>query len=391
MDIASSIIETGVDKLVNIVKERGRISLDDAAKELGVSATVIQEWVDFLEEEGVLSVEYKLTRPYLVERKLTRKEVEAKSKEFTSKKDVFIRKAEVSLSFLEKQGEELKKVKYEFDRLKRELGLELDTVKEDLKELESYLQLKEELQRQVEDQKSEAKLKIEELTRQVSREQKKYEQLIADVATEKEELTKEMVEAKSIEDSERILNTKLVVLKSLIGEIEKKVTDENSSVKNSEVHIERLTAIVDEMNNRVEGEKLIIDSLIGKSKDQEKKIFELQDKIIKKISEKQKKIANVNEATKKMNEFFSKKLAVVDMVDRINKDRDELEKSLIDLIKKAKSFQLSARSGDVGKQMIELEKKFEEVDKKRTQFDQELKEFGSVYKNKPNQDEELLN
>ena len=71
MAIESSVIETGVDKLVNIVKERGRIALTDAAKELGVSTTVIQEWVDFLEDEGIISVEYKFTKPFLVERKLT--------------------------------------------------------------------------------------------------------------------------------------------------------------------------------------------------------------------------------------------------------------------------------------------------------------------------------
>ena len=80
MEIESSIIETGVDKLVNLIKERGRVALQDAAKELGVSTTVIQEWVDFLEEEGIISVEYKLTKPYLVDRKLTKKEVEAKAK-----------------------------------------------------------------------------------------------------------------------------------------------------------------------------------------------------------------------------------------------------------------------------------------------------------------------
>src|SRR3989338_5380932 len=136
MDIESSVIETGVDKLVKIVKERGKIALADAAKELGVSTTVIQEWVDFLEEEGIISVEYKLTKPYLVERKLTKKEVEEKAKEFTNKKDVFVRKAEVNLSFLEKQAAELKKAKDEFDRLKNELGLDVGSLKDELKELE---------------------------------------------------------------------------------------------------------------------------------------------------------------------------------------------------------------------------------------------------------------
>ena len=98
MNIENSVIETGVDKLVKIVKERGQVALADVAKELGVNSNVIQEWVDFLEEEGVISVEYRLTKPYLVDRKLTKKEVESKAKEFASKKEVFVRKAEVSLS-----------------------------------------------------------------------------------------------------------------------------------------------------------------------------------------------------------------------------------------------------------------------------------------------------
>jgi len=81
-----------------------------------------------------------------------------------------------------------------------------------------------------------------------------------------------------------------------------------------------------------------------------------------------------------VEEFFNKKLAVMNLVDKANKDRDELEKSLIELIKKAKSFQLTAKSGDVGKQMIELEKKFNDVGRKKTEFDAELKQFTSYFK-----------
>ena len=377
MEIASSVIETGVDKLVKLVKERGRIASQDAAKELGVSMTVIQEWVDFLEEEGIISVEYKFTKPFLVERKLTRKEVEAKAKEFTSKKDVFVRKAEVSLSFLEKHAEDLKKVKNEFDRLKRELGMELDTVREDLKELERYQQLKEELQKQVEEQKNEAKLKIEELTQEVSREQRKYQEIVAGITKEREVLNKEKAEAQSIEESEKILNKRLTELKVMMGLMEKKMLDEDTAIKNSELHIEKLNLLVDEIKQRVEEEKSIIEPLLEKSQEQERKVLEIQDKIMKKIAQKQKSVADVRGVTKKVREFFDKKLAVVNLVDRVNKDRDDLEKSLIELIKKAKSFQLSAKSGNVGKQMIDLEKKFNDVNKKKSQFEEELKELGS--------------
>ena len=182
MEMESNIIETGVDKLVNLIKERGRIALADAAKELGVSTSVIQEWVDFLEEEEIISVEYKLTKPYLVERKLTRKEVEKKSKEFLSKKEVFVRKAEVSLSFLEKQAADLKNVKDEFDKLKNELGFDLDSVKSELAELEKYQQIKEELRSQIEDQRKETKSRMEEFAKQITGEQKRYFELVSRTA-----------------------------------------------------------------------------------------------------------------------------------------------------------------------------------------------------------------
>ncbi|MEK6983378.1 MAG: hypothetical protein AABX33_02295 [Nanoarchaeota archaeon] len=380
MDIGSSIIETGVDKLVKLVKDRGRIALIDAAKELGVGITVIREWVDFLEEEGIISVEYKLTKPYLVEKKLTKKEVEAKAKEFSSKKEVFVRKAEVNLSFIEKEAEGLKQVKNEFDKLKQDMGIELDTVRTDLKDLERYQQLKEQLQNQVEEQKNEAKLKMEEMTRQVVREQKRYQELIMDIKKENEELIREKSEAASIEESEKILNKRVVELKGMINIIEKKVLSEDVAIKNSEIHIAKLSQIIDSVKQRIEDEKSVIDPLVEKSREQERKVLELQDKIVEKIAQKQKNVVDMKIVTKKIKDFFNKKLAIVNLVDEINKDRDDLEKSLIELIKKAKSFQLTAKSGDVGKQMIDLEKKFDEVDKKKTKFEGELKEFGTFFK-----------
>ena len=380
MEIESNVIETGVDKLVNLVKTRGRIALADAAKELGVSTTVVQEWVDFLEDEGIISVEYKMTKPFLVERKLTKKEVEAKSKEFESKKDVFVRKAEVSLSFLDKQAEELKNVKGEFDRIKNELGLELETVRNDLKELEKYQQMKQELQRQVEEQKNDAKAKIEELTKQILNEQKRYQELVVNIEKEKKILVHEKLQARSIEESEKLLNKKLADLKGMIALIEDRIGKEDTAIKNSESHIERLNNIIEDVKQRVEEEKASIAPLMEKSKELEKKVIELQKNIVKKIAEKKVNMPNVDQIIKKVNDFFAKKMAVVNLVDKVNRDRDELEKSLIELIKKAKSFQLAGRRRDTGKEMLELEKKFNEVDNKKGVFEGELKKMISFFK-----------
>ena len=154
MPLTTSVIETGVDRLVNLVDEKGRVSSADAAKELGVSTTVVMEWADFLEEEGVIKVEYKFTKPYLIARKLAKKDVQEKAKEFSGKRDVFVRKAEVSLSFLENESKKLKGLKEEFDRIKKELGIDLNSVKNELEELKNYEQLKLSLDRKVEEQKA---------------------------------------------------------------------------------------------------------------------------------------------------------------------------------------------------------------------------------------------
>jgi hypothetical protein len=66
-------IETGVDRLVELVGQKKKISQEDASKELGVSVAVIQEWAEFLEEEG------RRTENTREEEKVTVKQTDGKS------------------------------------------------------------------------------------------------------------------------------------------------------------------------------------------------------------------------------------------------------------------------------------------------------------------------
>lgn len=58
-------VKTGVDALLEILKQEQKISLVDAAKKLGISEKTIKLWVDFLVEEKVVGMEYKFTKPYV--------------------------------------------------------------------------------------------------------------------------------------------------------------------------------------------------------------------------------------------------------------------------------------------------------------------------------------
>ncbi len=65
MEGNENLVETDVDMLVSLVKEKGKISIEDAARTLKVRLAIVQRWVDFLLEENVLGVEYKFVTPYL--------------------------------------------------------------------------------------------------------------------------------------------------------------------------------------------------------------------------------------------------------------------------------------------------------------------------------------
>jgi len=49
-------IKSGVDLLVELLKKRKKIYIKEAARELGVSVAVVEEWAYYLEEQEILSI-----------------------------------------------------------------------------------------------------------------------------------------------------------------------------------------------------------------------------------------------------------------------------------------------------------------------------------------------
>ncbi|GEM_PF-4915875 len=66
MPIKPRKITTSADLLMSLLRDVKEISVEEAAKTLGVPAVTVENWATFLEEERVLSVKYKFTTPYLV-------------------------------------------------------------------------------------------------------------------------------------------------------------------------------------------------------------------------------------------------------------------------------------------------------------------------------------
>ena len=81
-------IQTSIDKLICLLKEKKRLKLSDAAKVLNVSQKKIDEWVFMLEDKGIVDLKYPiLGEPEIVMRRevseealIPRKDVEVENR-----------------------------------------------------------------------------------------------------------------------------------------------------------------------------------------------------------------------------------------------------------------------------------------------------------------------
>ncbi len=91
-----TVMKTVADELLELVKKSGKISVEDAAKKLGMPLATAQSLVDFLVEERIFGIEYKFTTPYVYLYKEGIKTAKGKEKSFTQElvtKEMFYEKA----------------------------------------------------------------------------------------------------------------------------------------------------------------------------------------------------------------------------------------------------------------------------------------------------------
>ncbi|MBC8501495.1 MAG: hypothetical protein ISS25_04365 [Nanoarchaeota archaeon] len=376
-------IETGVDKLVSLIANKKSVDLDAAAKELGVSESVVREWAEFLEEEGIISIEYGLSKVTLLEKILTKKEAESKVKEYHSKKDAFVRKVETTLRALESETEEFDLIKAEFEDLKKKIGTEMEDVKEELDELRHYEDLKQNIDNDIKRQKQEYLELIDKARKEIRYEENRYSSLLTDVGKEREELVKEKKEILQLEEKEDHLRKKLEAIYGIIKSIENQINGKKSTIDNAEEHIVNLQKMAENVENEIKNKKKnIIEPLIKKSQEQTEKISVVQDLIIEKIKKKEMKIETYSEESKKIadkfRKFFDKKVRTESLLGKIEDDRHMLEDQLKELIKKAQAFDAIAKKTNAKVYIAELMKNYDQIEKGKSLLRRKLEQLAKI-------------
>ncbi|MBD3208888.1 hypothetical protein GF367_00530 [Candidatus Woesearchaeota archaeon] len=376
-------IETGVDKLVTLVDRHKRISLDDAAKQLGVSKVLIQEWADFLEQDGLISVEYSLSKVWLVERKLSKSEVQKKTKEYVGVKDSFIRKVETTLKSLEKETAGFEKMKEEFNKLKKDIGGEIDEVKDDFKELEYYENLKNNIDKDIERQKVEYQRLMERSHQEIRNEERRYREMMAQVEQERLKVTKDKKLVDTLEEQEKLLMDRIDEMNKLVSNIKDKIKDEQKDVTVSEENLDKLGRFVEQIDVRLKGKKHeTILPLIRISEEHSSKIFNLQKQILEKLREKKKDMDSYKGQKKKvykdLKRFFDKKGGAEKLLQSIEDKKHSLQQEYEGLIKKAQAFNALSKDETIKKHLHELEGNYKKIEQHKKGLRGEIKKLTAL-------------
>jgi len=380
------LLETGVDKLVSLIKEKKRISVPQAAKSLGVSQVVVEEWADFLEEDDIISMDYKFATPWLIDKKLKKEEITKKVKEFHGKKDIIVRRSESLLSSVNKEGEDITKVRDEFKKVREEIHSEAGSVQNELRELEKYEELKKNVDNQIKTQDRVFADKIKQMDGQIIRAQKKYSELLKEIGAEEKIIKTEKLKTDSIKKIENNLKNKIKNVENTIGKIKQKIKAEDIYIENVEGHIKKLKSLADDTKEIINLQKKKIMPMAKESKEYEKKIMQSQKEILKKVFENGKIIKkDINESkrlSEKFKKFFEKRMETTNLIEKINDDRNSLKKELNEFITRANAFSISSHSADIQKQINIMEKKFKEIDSKKNIFEKEISKLCSLIKKK---------
>ncbi|VVB99175.1 Chromosome partition protein Smc [uncultured archaeon] len=139
MGLDDLLISTGVDQLIRLIKERGKVEIGVAAKELKIPMRTAEDWSHVLEEEGLIAIEYKLTKIFLVWKAPTAEYVAEKAGKLEEKAVETKGNIAVLMSKVQKGGAELEGMQAEIARLSTAAPMtpsEVQKMKAELSDLE---------------------------------------------------------------------------------------------------------------------------------------------------------------------------------------------------------------------------------------------------------------
>ncbi len=376
--MVTTTIKTGVDSLVDLISQKKKISINEASKILGVSKELIEEWADFLEERGVITLEYRFTTPYLVYKEVTDKVVKTSKKEFETKKQVLTRQIDSTLQVIESNAAGLEKIKDEFDKINAELEGRIKGIKAELKELEKFDSLKRDLGRELNASYEEFKNKIKKIEDRISQLSVKYDKMVSSLEKEEEKLQEHYDKLLKLKDLEKNLKGNLENIKQIIKEHEKKEKEEFRQIALEEKKIALLKLQSKRLKAELKKHKEELKPLLKEFEDARKKSEKAKENVLKGFEEHLKSISlketTVKNVKDKFEEYLKKKINIDILMDKINTDIEKLKVDLKALKQEAKLLK-SLKDKDADKEVKKIEDQLKKTLVRKKEFEKKLEKL----------------
>ena len=368
------VIETGADRLVRLISVKKKISVKNAAKELGVPPSSVEEWAEFLEESGVIAIETRFTTVYLVEQKLTKKEVESKIRDYEEDKDLFIRKVEHSAGTVDRELNEISAASRELKSIKELVSSNIKKLSEQLLKLENMGSSQRYFEKRRASVESEYNKQLAVLETKLEKDKKAYDSLLNNVNLETKDIEAEKEKLKTVESIEKQLSKKLADLKKEVVDVQSLIESQGIKIEKHEEFIGSSKSEAEELKVRIANGKkelLEIKAKIKKSKEELEKTEKEFFKNFERLS--QGKLADIDayKKSKKLIEnfknFFKNSKELNELLSKADKDERALRKQFDVLLNKTKKIRPIMKVAD--KQMLkEVEVELQELEDKKKKF-----------------------
>jgi len=380
-----SVIETGVDKLVRLVNERKKISIKDAAKELGVSVSSIEDWADFLEQEGIISIETQLTTVYLVEKKLGKKELVEKLEEVKEQKEDFANRVESSVNALERDFDETKLIDSEFRKMKDALQDNFAKLSDKLEKLEDFRKTHRQIEMKSQELENAYSKKINELDDHLSADQKRYEEIMSSIESEVGKLQKEKDQLEQMKSSEKVLESKVGEINRMLSQIRSEIDKSNEQLSVDEERIKKSAELAKRIKDDLASTSKDISEMSSRVKSSRKDLEVMEKEFLKDIeklgSGDLDKIGPYKESKELMNKFqmfFNQTKEIEKMISEAEAEEQDLRKEYESLIKKVKVFSALSSVPEINKDFEEMHKELAQIEVKKSILSDHMKKLRNI-------------
>ncbi len=362
MPLDELLINTGVDALIKLVRAKGRVELSDAAKELGISYGALEEWGRALEEEGILKIEYKFTKVYLIWVTSTDAQLAQKKEDIVDKKVELTRDLESVVERIGGRERELDNLQAEFAKIVVVFDTKMKDIKLRLDELKAVEKDKDEIIKRHTEEKERIKKDVVALEQSLRASENKIPDVkgtIATISTQLEKIDKDIPKFKDFgEQSKKVIAEASAALKL--------INEQQSQYK----ALKELQATFANRIEQYESTIKKIDEELGKAKE---KLGEIDkgESIDKMKTQLNVEIAEVKGFTEKFDNLLSKRAETEDFLKRMHEEARKLEQQASILLKEVDMLRMEGGE----KSLEEVKSKAEEIKSKVDVVKSEEKKF----------------